>query len=366
MEEHPERIEAVEQRGSLMGCEHLGRYLWASQLVANTRVLDAGCGTGYGSALLLAGNPSDLVAVDISDEAVAQAAGYLEDARAQVQLGDLRALPFADGSFDVVVCFEVIEHVAEPEVILDELRRVVAPSGFLCVSTPNRGVYPADNPHHLHEFTADEFAAALGSRFTNVALYRQAAWLATTIEPAADPRANWDEGRRVPTFTITSQEGSDTTRTPFVIALAGDGALPSADPQTVLGEPFEVTWWQEQVRTASDQQRTWLSDLERRAQLAEQQAESARRHNLESAARLLGIEAEVAAVNAKAFTYHEELEARQELIEELRAEVMEARDAAARFEQDKKHADALIASMRNSVSWRLTAPLRALKRRGIG
>lgn len=352
-QQHPERIDAVEQRGTLVGSEHLGRYLWAAQLVRDAKVLDAGCGTGYGSKLLLAGEPASLVAVDISADAVTQAEQLLGDTGARVQPGDLRRLPFEDGEFDLVVCFEVIEHVSEPESILDELRRVIAPSGVLCVSTPNRGVYPGGNPHHLHEYSADEFAAALAGRFSNVTLFRQSAWLATSIEPAGGSDEPWEEARSTRTFMVTSQKPDDTSATPFVIALAGDGALPSADaPLVLLGDPFEVTWWQDQFNAAL-----------RRADAAEQQTEAAQRHGRESAARLLEVESEVAAVSAKAFTYHEELEARQELIEELRAEVVEARDGRGRFEAEKLSADAVLASMRSSVSWRITAPLRALKRR---
>ena len=79
------------------------------------------------------------------------------------------ALPFADGSFDLVAAFEVIEHLERWEEMLSEARRVLRPSGVLLVSTPNKAYYAeargaaGPNPFHVHEFEYGEFAAALQS-----------------------------------------------------------------------------------------------------------------------------------------------------------------------------------------------------------
>ena len=63
-------------------------------------------------------------------------------------------LPFEDGAFDLVVSFETIEHVRDPEAVLDELRRVLADDGLLLISTPNKHQYLVDNEFHEREFTA--------------------------------------------------------------------------------------------------------------------------------------------------------------------------------------------------------------------
>ena len=85
----------------------------------------------------------------------------------------------------------MIEHVAEPERVLDELRRVLRPSGLLVISTPNRDVFTPGNPHHLHELTPDELREALGSRFGSVALRRQHTWMASGVldDDASPPAA---------------------------------------------------------------------------------------------------------------------------------------------------------------------------------
>ena len=67
--------------------------------------------------------------------------------------------------------------------VLDELRRVLRPDGCLLISSPNRDVYAPGNPHHVHEFVRRTSCARprCGSRFEHVALFRQHAWLASSI-----------------------------------------------------------------------------------------------------------------------------------------------------------------------------------------
>ena len=95
---------------------------------------------------------------------------------------------------------------------------------------------------------------------------------------------------------------------------------------------------------------------------AQQEAADANDRAAASTERILAVELELALGHARAFTLQEELEARQELIEELRAEVVEARAGWSRFEQDSLSANRVIAAMKRSASWRVTAPLRAGKR----
>ncbi len=100
--------------GELIEVEHLARYWWATQLAAGRAVLDAGCGVGYGSGLLAGAGASTVVGVDVAPKAV-EAAAAVAPANASFVTGDVHALPFDDDSFDLVVCFEVIEHVERQE-----------------------------------------------------------------------------------------------------------------------------------------------------------------------------------------------------------------------------------------------------------
>ncbi len=88
-----------------------------------------------------------------------------------------RALPYADGSFDLIVAFEVIEHLADWREFLPEARRALAPNGQFIVSTPNKLYYgesrgaQGQNPFHVHEFEFAEFRDELRNVFPHVSLF---------------------------------------------------------------------------------------------------------------------------------------------------------------------------------------------------
>ena len=157
--------------------EHWHRYHFALPLAEGRRVLDIACGEGYGSALL-ATRAQSVVGADVAPEAVAQARRRYGAARnLQYVEGRCESLPCEDASVDLLVCFETLEHIADPERLLDEAKRALAPGGLLLVSTPNRDVYSDRrdyrNPHHVREFYEHEFLAVLKARFPEVALFGQ-------------------------------------------------------------------------------------------------------------------------------------------------------------------------------------------------
>jgi SAM-dependent methyltransferase len=156
--------------------EHLARYRFAARFARGRRVLDAGCGTGYGSAEL-AREAAEVTAVDLSAEAVEYARERYAAPNLTFQTGDCLSLP--DGPFDLIVAFEVIEHLAEWPKFLLEARRVLAPEGIFLVSTPNRLYYTesrgtsGENPFHVHEFEYEEYRARLEEHFPHVAILLQ-------------------------------------------------------------------------------------------------------------------------------------------------------------------------------------------------
>jgi ubiquinone/menaquinone biosynthesis C-methylase UbiE len=157
--------------------EHWHRYHYALPLAERRRVLDIACGEGYGSALL-ATRAKSVVGADVAPETIAQARRrYGAAQNLQYVEGRCESLPCDDASIDLLVSFETLEHIPDPERLLDEAKRALAPGGLLLVSTPNRAVYSDQrdyrNPHHVREFYEGEFLAVLKARFPEVTLFGQ-------------------------------------------------------------------------------------------------------------------------------------------------------------------------------------------------
>ena len=158
--------------------EHLARYAFAARLSRRKQVLDAGCGAGYGSAEI-ARTAAGVLGIDRSAEAIESAREAYSLPNLRFEEADCLALPAADGSVDLVVAFEVIEHLEDWRGFLREARRTLAPSGQFIVSTPNKLYYSESrtragpNPFHVHEFEFEEFRDALRGVSARLAVSRE-------------------------------------------------------------------------------------------------------------------------------------------------------------------------------------------------
>jgi GT2 family glycosyltransferase/SAM-dependent methyltransferase len=172
--------------------EHFHRYALARDFVAGMRVLDVASGEGYGT-WILSRSAGEVVGVDIDPQTVDTARQrYEEPNRISFQTGDCAALPFEASTFDVVVSFETIEHIADAAALLREAKRVLKPDGLLIVSTPNREIYNKNKPpnhFHTHEFSCDEFRDLLRGQFARVELRGQRMAVVSTISTIGAPGA---------------------------------------------------------------------------------------------------------------------------------------------------------------------------------
>jgi SAM-dependent methyltransferase len=330
----PERFVPAAMRGQLVEAEHLVRYWWATQFAAGRRVLDAGCGTAYGTRMLAEAGAAHVTGVDVAT-AVLDAARPGCPGNVELLQGDLRELPVPDRAFDLVVCFEVIEHVDDPEAALMELERVVAPGGILLISSPNRDVYEPGNPHHVHEYTPRELQAALERHFAHVELRRQVNLIASSVMP--DDVAARDGLEAVHEVRLAKCVAIPAAAETYTIALASHASLaPDRTTTAVATGITEIRRWLELY----DGQRNLLEDQGRRLQSLMREREEVAR------AREVLLDGEQA---------HARVRVLEERIADLGREMDELRERLAR-------SAASVEGMKRSPSWRLTAPLRALKR----
>jgi len=175
----------------LLELEHRARYEFVARFVKGKRVLDLGCGTGYGTGIL-GETASAVLGADISEEAVEYASGIFAREAVVFAALDVCGESFADDvkridpePFDVVVAFEFIEHVEAPVQVLEHVRALIAPGGMFLVSTPNisrhQKIVEKDNPFHVIEYDFEQFDSLLRSRFENVEIFGQMNHLASSL-----------------------------------------------------------------------------------------------------------------------------------------------------------------------------------------
>jgi 2-polyprenyl-3-methyl-5-hydroxy-6-metoxy-1,4-benzoquinol methylase/glycosyltransferase involved in cell wall biosynthesis len=233
-----ERMIPAYHSGTLIYAEHISRYRFAAQFVAGKRVLDVASGTGYGSELLKQAGASEVIGVDYARDAVAYSLSEHCGGHPDYVLGDAVRLPLADRSFDVVVSFETLEHVPEPNHMLAELRRVLKEDGLSVISTPNKGVYLEGNPFHTHELTYEEFLQSLSAGFKHVQVLSQENWLASAL---FDAETMTGKGIRLNGGTdLYKTVPREPRESVYMVALASNAPLPKVSLQLTLTTPAEV------------------------------------------------------------------------------------------------------------------------------
>jgi 2-polyprenyl-3-methyl-5-hydroxy-6-metoxy-1,4-benzoquinol methylase len=167
------------QTDPFLALEHYHRYFFASRFAQGKRILDIGCGEGYGSAFL--SQSADAVVGIDRDEAIIDHARkkYSSIPNLTFKVGNCQDAPNDTGSFDMVVSFELLEHLDLDDQVrfLNSVRQRLGPDGLFIVSSPEKNeyaaTYPVKNEFHKHELTVLELKAFLDSFFAHVHLCAQ-------------------------------------------------------------------------------------------------------------------------------------------------------------------------------------------------
>lgn len=138
----------------------------AAQPFVKGDVLEVGCGEGRGIDLVLPESAS-FTAVDKIESALAKLRLKYPSGKFLAMnippLGELK-----DNAYDVLITFQVIEHIEDDELFLKELHRVLKPGGVALVTTPNRKMSLTRNPWHVREYLADELKKLAEKYFNSV------------------------------------------------------------------------------------------------------------------------------------------------------------------------------------------------------
>ena len=174
---------------------HLVVYHWIAEQLVGKRVIDMACGEGYGSDILAAAGAASVTGVDANPEAHEHA--RLRYTRPNVKFARELVEEY-DEPCDAIVFLQTVEHVQQPEVLLERFASRLSPGGALYVSTPNvltlapKGAERSDNPWHVYEYKPHEFEALCKQVTPNVELF--GLWHARKlrIHELAIRHAGWD------------------------------------------------------------------------------------------------------------------------------------------------------------------------------
>ncbi|WP_237048187.1 glycosyltransferase [Lentzea guizhouensis] len=338
--------------------EHYHRYALARDLVAGKRVLDLASGEGYGSAML-AETAAEVVGVDIDGPSVEHAQHNYGGPALSFVVGSITdPSVLADAApFDVITCFEAIEHVTDHPGLLALIRARLAPGGLVLMSTPDTEVYSHQhencNEFHLKELSEQEFADLLRSEYANVALYRQNVAVGSVItatSPVQGPVSTHTALSTGDRWTV--DHGLPHT---YLFAVASQQQLPALPVAAIMLDP-ELTLVHRtttQLRELYEDSRAEVEQLKSTIQTLEQY-----RHT-EEHDKLAALEA-VRDSHAERERLSGELYQAQRSSERFAAVIDWMRDSATALEQRAVRAEAEVARLQRQVDEQNAVVQRAL------
>jgi ubiquinone/menaquinone biosynthesis C-methylase UbiE len=148
--------------------EQLKIIVYYAKNIKFVKLLDIGCGTGYGTAHL-AKHAAYALGVDYSGATLEQSRKEYENIK-NLEFLECKVPPITieDESFDVVTAFQFIEHISNPVDFIKEVYRILKPGGFFLCTTVNGEMSLARNPFHVFEYTFETMEADFKKVFSKV------------------------------------------------------------------------------------------------------------------------------------------------------------------------------------------------------
>ena len=355
--------------------EHLHRYLYASQFVEGKRVLDLATGEGYGASVL-ARKASSVTGIDLDEATIGHAQDRYDQANLTFLVGDITEVPIPEsGCFDVIVCFEAIEHIAEHQRLLGEVKRLLAKNGLFIVSTPNKDVYKQEsddeNPFHVKELDLEELTRLVGEHFKSFCCLGQRIYCNSNLWPLPPEQV---KGRKVTEFLIekTSEfaPAQMDERVPhYFIAIATDGGADLDQLGSVLVDASDAFIRQskhtvEGMKEALEWKDSQLNLQEEALEWKEEQlaASQATIHSHEEA--LEWKEEQLAASQATIHSHEEALKWLEEVLASKTEHIRSQEEALTWTQEQLAGSQATVHAHEEALTWRAEESLRLNDRIG--
>lgn len=155
--------------GDRIEADHIERYRFACKYVKGKSVLDIACGVGYSSHMFIEADAVSYDGVDINEKLIQYAKNNYRSESINYLVGDICTFS-SNIKYDMISCFETIEHVKNYEAAIQNLHSLLKPGGLLLISSPNRTVTSPNaltindkpsNEFHTQEFIPEELLSIL-------------------------------------------------------------------------------------------------------------------------------------------------------------------------------------------------------------
>lgn len=171
-------INIAEERPGTFEGETLLRYKFCLKYIKNKKVLDIGCGLGFGSNYLVKNGARSVVGIDDESRAVNYAKKHFKNRQLRFLQSDALNIDKLNINFDLIIAFELIEHLPQGkyQLFIKQIKKCLTKKGICIVSTPNKLLTSPNtnkplNPFHTKEFSPSQFKKLFSVGFASKKLY---------------------------------------------------------------------------------------------------------------------------------------------------------------------------------------------------